>query len=121
MDAADEPLVRDEALGVLARLDGARVDLVYNRLTDFMLAGENCTALREAYAAGAVVVTPNPHVYALYADKRHLAVLSDAQRLRDWGVAEADIATLLDDSRRPVDRDVFARELAYYQIKAEAK
>jgi hypothetical protein len=28
------------------------------------------------------------------------------------------IATLLDDSRRPVDRDVFARELAYYQIKA---
>ena len=31
------------------------------------------------------------------------------------------IATLLDDSRRPVDRDVFARELAYYQIKAEAK
>ncbi|HXW10917.1 MAG TPA: hypothetical protein VD737_09885 [Steroidobacteraceae bacterium] len=31
------------------------------------------------------------------------------------------IATLLDDSRRPVDRDVFARELAYYQIKAESK
>lgn len=31
------------------------------------------------------------------------------------------IATLLDDSRGPVDRDVFARELAYYQIKAEAK
>ena len=31
------------------------------------------------------------------------------------------IATLLDDSRRPVDRDVFARELAYYRIKAESK
>ena len=31
------------------------------------------------------------------------------------------IATLLDDSRRPVDRDVFARELAYYQIKAGTK
>ena len=31
------------------------------------------------------------------------------------------IATLLDDSRRPVDRDVFTRELAYYQIKAGTK
>ena len=29
------------------------------------------------------------------------------------------IATMLDDSRRPVDRDVFARELAYYQVKVE--
>lgn len=31
------------------------------------------------------------------------------------------LATLLDDSRRPVDRDVFMRELGYYQIKADAK
>jgi hypothetical protein len=31
------------------------------------------------------------------------------------------IAALLDDSRRPVDRDVFARELAYYQVKVESK
>ena len=29
-------------------------------------------------------------------------------------------AALLDDSRRPVDRDVFMRELGYYQIKAES-
>jgi hypothetical protein len=31
------------------------------------------------------------------------------------------LATLLDDSRKPVDRDVFMRELGYYQIKADAK
>jgi hypothetical protein len=31
------------------------------------------------------------------------------------------IATMLDDSRRPVDRDVFARELAYYQVKTAPK
>ena len=74
--------------------DGLAVDLVYNRLTDFMLAGDACAALREAYEAGDVVVTPNPHHYALYADKRHLTVLSDPQRLRGWGVDEATVATL---------------------------
>jgi len=28
------------------------------------------------------------------------------------------LATLLDDSRQPVDRDVFMRELGYYQIRS---
>jgi hypothetical protein len=28
-------------------------------------------------------------------------------------------SALLDDSRKPVDRDVFMRELGYYQIRAE--
>jgi len=31
------------------------------------------------------------------------------------------LATLLDDSRRPVDRDVFMRELAYYQVRSGSK
>ena len=31
------------------------------------------------------------------------------------------LATLLDDSRKPVDRDVFMRELGYYQIRVDAK
>ena len=74
--------------------DGERVDLVYNRLTDFWLAGASSTALRAAYEAGDVVVTPNPYVYALYADKRHLTVLSDPARLRTWGVS-ADAVALL--------------------------
>jgi len=73
---------------------GARIDLVYNRLTDFMLGGAPCAALAAAYAAGDVVVTPNPHAYALYADKRHLAVLSDPARLRAWGVDAASVALL---------------------------
>ena len=34
VDAADEPLVRDEALGVLARLDGARIVTESCLLTD---------------------------------------------------------------------------------------
>ncbi len=84
----------------LQRADGAlwtggeRIDLVYNRLTDFLLAGEASAALRAAYAAGEVVVTPHPHAWALYADKRHLTVFPDAARLRAWGIGEAAIAVL---------------------------
>ena len=74
--------------------DGARVDLVYNRLTDFFLREDSSAALRTAYEAGDVVVTPNPYVYGVYADKRHLTVLSDPVRLREWGVAEHVVALL---------------------------
>ncbi|HSS70180.1 MAG TPA: hypothetical protein VLQ46_05940 [Casimicrobiaceae bacterium] len=31
------------------------------------------------------------------------------------------ISKLLDDSTQPVDKDVFLRELAYYQIKTDSK
>ncbi len=66
----------------------SQVDLVYNRLTDFMLDKPEHVALRQSYLDGSVVVTPNPHNYALYADKRNLAVLSDQALLRSWGVAD---------------------------------
>lgn len=89
---ADPSALRYESGALWA--DGVRVDLVYNRLTDFMLAGERVAALSAAYAAGDVVVTPNPHVYALYADKRHLTVLSDPERLRAWGVDQQAIELL---------------------------
>ena len=39
-------------------VDGKPVDLVYNRLTDFYLEGDNCSALRSAYLADVVTVTP---------------------------------------------------------------
>jgi hypothetical protein len=32
----------------------------------------------------------------------------------------AGISTMLDDSRQPVDREVFLRELSYYEIRAES-
>ena len=68
------------------RHDGLPVDLVYNRLTDFYFEEPDSTALREAWLAGAAVVTPHPRAHALYADKRHLAVLSDDARLVALGV-----------------------------------
>lgn len=63
-----------------------KVDLIYNRLTDFYLADPAHAALREAYLANAVVLTPHPQAHALYADKRNLARLSDAQQLQALGV-----------------------------------
>lgn len=79
--------------GVL-RGPAGRIDLVYNRLTDFALAAPAHEALRAAYRSRAVVVTPHPRAHALYADKRNLALLSDAARLVALGVREEVIETL---------------------------
>ncbi len=73
-------------------LDGSKIDLIYNRLTDFYL--QKHSALRQAYLTGRVVLTPHPYAHAQYADKRNLALLSDAQGLRALGAAEADISAL---------------------------
>ena len=72
----------------------ARVDLVYNRLTDFALEAPSSAALRDAYLADAVAVTPHPRAHALYADKRNLVALSDADLLAKWGV-DAETRTIL--------------------------
>ncbi|HET7766739.1 MAG TPA: hypothetical protein VFK92_16765 [Burkholderiales bacterium] len=74
---------------------GGRVDLVYNRLTDFALDDPALGPIREAYLSGSAVVTPHPRAHALYADKRNLAILTDEARLRGWGVLQGPIETLL--------------------------
>jgi hypothetical protein len=71
------------------------VQLVYNRLTDFTLAEPRHVPLRQAWLDGRVVLTPHPRAYALYADKRNLTVLSDADRLRALGVDAAVIESLI--------------------------
>lgn len=70
------------------------IDLVYNRLTDFMLEDAASAALREAYLKSAVVLTPHPQAHALYADKRNLALLSNRQALKDFGASEALVGVL---------------------------
>ncbi len=67
---------------------GLRIDLVYNRLTDFALDQPAHASVHAAYLDGAVVLTPHPRAHALYADKRNLAVFTDMQRLSAWGVTE---------------------------------
>ena len=89
--AAPEELSFD---GKHLRQGGEIVDLVYNRLTDFALEEERNAALRTAYLADAVVLTPHPRAHALYADKRNLVALTDDAWLQAIGVGEADRALL---------------------------
>ncbi|HEY6898785.1 MAG TPA: hypothetical protein VI279_16120 [Rhodocyclaceae bacterium] len=72
------------------RLGQRRVDMVYNRLTDFALDQPEHAALAAAWAVGAVLLTPHPRNHALYADKRNLIRLSDEAWLAAIGVSTAD-------------------------------
>ncbi len=67
-------------------VEGKPIDLVYNRVTDFAFEKPEHRALHDAYRDGAVVVTPNPHNHALFADKRNLSLLCDPARLEAWGL-----------------------------------
>ena len=78
------------------------IDLVYNRSTDFALAEPDHAALRQAYLAGEVVLTPNPWAHALFADKRNLVHLTDGAALRQWGIA----ADLIDSVERGIPKTV---------------
>ncbi len=73
---------------------GRRLDLVYNRLVDFAFDAPQHEVLRTAYLDGLVVVTPSPRAHALFADKRNLTLLSDADRLRSLGAVEEDVRVL---------------------------
>lgn len=71
---------------------GRKIDLIYNRLTDFSL--HQHPTLRAAYDKKQAVLTPHPHAYARYADKRNLARLSDTPALRAMSASEGSIAAL---------------------------
>ena len=71
-----------------------KIDLVYNRLTDFYLETPDSACLLEAYRNGIAVFTPSPYIYALYADKRNLPLLSDSNRLKGLGVEKEAIDAL---------------------------
>jgi len=73
---------------------GRPIDLVYNRLVDFVLEEPRHAALQAAYVGSNVVVTPNPRAHALFADKRNLTLLSDAGSLHHWGLAQHHIDVL---------------------------
>lgn len=88
-----DPAELSFAQGQLRHGDEA-IDLVYNRLVDFALDGEGHRALRDAYVAGAVVLTPNPRNHALLADKRNLTVLSDPAAPAGWGLSPAQRRSL---------------------------
>lgn len=73
--------------------DEQRVDLVYNRLTDFDL--HQFPHIRAAWDEQQVVLTPNPAHYRRYADKRKLTQFSDKEWLHSAGVSQASIDALM--------------------------
>lgn len=79
-----------------------RIDLVYNRLVDFGLDAPEHAALRSAWLDGGAVITPNPHVHALFADKRNLALWSDPAVLEAWGLSAEHVEVL----RRGIPRTI---------------
>ncbi|MBC7795168.1 MAG: hypothetical protein H7Z43_15795 [Clostridia bacterium] len=72
--------------------NGAAIDLVYNRLTDFYFTEHQ--ALHDAYKARAAVITPHPRAHALYADKHNLVLLSDLSFLALLNLSPGVVATL---------------------------
>ncbi len=71
-----------------------KIDLIYNRLTDFNLSEPSHQHFRKAYEENAVVITPNPFHHAIYADKRNLIHLGDKEFLSASNATEADIEIL---------------------------
>jgi hypothetical protein len=67
-----------------------RIDLIYNRVTDFYLAEERHSVLRRAYESGLAVITPHPAAHARWADKRLLAWLGDEALLQQAGLDADD-------------------------------
>lgn len=95
--------------------DRIRVDMIYNRLTDFDLSTDACAVLREAYLQDNVVLTPNPHHHALYADKRNLTLLSNATALEQLGVDHQTRHVILN----AIPRTVFVEPEQHEQFWAD--
>lgn len=75
---------------------GERIDLVYNRLTDFYLAEPRHAVLRQAYLDDLAVVTPHPAAHARWADKRLLAWLRDESLLETAGLDDGERLAVLE-------------------------
>ncbi|MBY0518433.1 MAG: hypothetical protein K2P81_16095 [Bacteriovoracaceae bacterium] len=57
--------------------EGNKIDLIYNRSTDFYFMSKEYDALKKAYLLGDVVVSPSPRHHAVYANKRNLTYLTN--------------------------------------------
>jgi hypothetical protein len=64
-----------------------KIDLVYNRDTDFYLQSEKMRAIQAAYQSRAACVTPGPFDYRLLADKERLRELSDTSVFRELALS----------------------------------
>lgn len=77
--ADTQSLVYEPGKGLL--YDGAHIDAVYLRDTDFLLDTVRTQAIRAALDAGDVQVTPHPQEHRLLSDKEKLCTFSDTSVL----------------------------------------
>jgi len=98
-------------------LRGERVDLVYLRDTDFALTSPRCAALRAAYLARGVVVTPAPREHHLLANKRRLALFSSRDALSRLGVEADDARHLAEVVPETLTLAELGRERAWRERK----
>lgn len=87
-----------------------RVDLVYNRTTDFYLEDPAHSTLRTAFATQAACISPNPREYWLLADKQRLIELGNAEFLSKVGATEEEKAILKKVLLPTFDRKSFPSE-----------
>lgn len=69
--APDDLKVRDEEIW----FEETKIDFIYNRLTDFYFDEPTHRFLKDAYLKEKIVISPNPHHHALYANKHNLELL----------------------------------------------
>jgi hypothetical protein len=78
----------------LATPELPRVDLVYNRLTDFYFENPQHLALRQALQTQSACLSPNPREYWLLADKQRLVDLGSPGFLSGAGATPEEITAL---------------------------
>lgn len=69
---------------------GIKVDLIYNRLTDFYLDKPENRFLKNAWKEETIVLTPNSLDYALYAKKTNFILWNDPEFLKNSGIDSKD-------------------------------
>lgn len=72
-----------------------KIDLIYNRTTDFYFESAIYAGIKAAYQSELVVITPNPHHHAIFADKENLELLTSREDLYTLGVESSAIEVLL--------------------------
>ena len=64
----------------------SQAQLIYNRDTDFYFAEPRTQELKRRYLSGQNAVSPNPHEYALLADKDRLLDFTNIEMLQGFGL-----------------------------------
>ncbi len=72
----------------------SKINLIYNRHTDFFLQKPEVQNIRQAYFSQKLCLTPNPREYLLLADKNRILELSQSNALARFNLSHNDRSAL---------------------------